>query len=69
MSGPITSQAEINAIDTWLASEADSFFQYVKPNMITDAEQSNAIRFRWYGVDIGVKSYLLGVNTTVTSNY
>jgi hypothetical protein len=58
---PITDPDEVGIIVDWVRTTAPNYLKR-KPNMVTDAPDSKAVRFRWFSVVISERRYLVGLN-------
>ena len=55
-------EEELSAIKKWVAVNAKAYLSETVPGLITNAEPSKAVRFRWFNVSIGGKTYKMGAN-------
>jgi hypothetical protein len=59
---PPLPQVESQAVRQWLQNNATAYMQNTAPGLITEAALSQAIRVRWFNVQISGINYTVGAN-------
>jgi hypothetical protein len=55
-------EVELEKVTNWVRMAAPEYLADVKPDMVTDAPESKAVRLRWFALKLGPHTYTVGVN-------